>query len=73
MKKLLYSIFFVLILATTSCQFINSSAKVLVKCCRSLLIANRDKTDDRKDKDLEYLNTASLRPVNSWDGKMMIW
>ncbi|WP_297823134.1 hypothetical protein [Segetibacter sp.] len=73
MKNLIYSIFVILLLATTSCTSINGSVKVFAKCCKALLLTDREKTREEKGKKFESLNTSSLRPVNLWNEKMMIW
>jgi hypothetical protein len=73
MKKLLYSIFIVLLVTIALHDFIHDSVKIFGKCWKTRLIANREKDRDRKVKEVDYSNSSALRPVNSWNGKMLIW
>jgi hypothetical protein len=69
MKKLIYSIFLGLFLTMSACQSINNGVKVISKCCKAISLVKQEKSGE---EDKEVRNTAIL-PVNSWDGKMMIW
>ena len=73
MKKLIYPIFFGLFLIISACQAVNSSVKVLSKCCKGLSVVKGENKTEDENKESEYSKASSLLPINSWDGKMMIW
>jgi hypothetical protein len=73
MKKLIYSIFLAIFLTLTAGPFINRGLTVLSNCCKALSLANRDKFEESETNKSKYPKASALLPVNSWDGKMMIW
>jgi hypothetical protein len=73
MKKLTYAILFFSLLTLFGCQSINNGLSVLSKCCGVLSIANKASKKGIQNKDLKDLKNTVILPVNSWDGKMMIW
>lgn len=73
MKKLIYSISLGLFLTSTACQSINNGVKVISKCCKAVSAVKNGCTVDGKDKEIENSNGSSILPINSWDGKMLIW
>ena len=73
MKKLVYSIFLGLFLTLTACHSINNGLTALSKCCKALSLANIEKMPEGRNKEPESSKGSALLPINSWDGKMMIW
>lgn len=71
MKKLIYSTFFALFIILASCQSINNSLNVISKCMM-LSVADNEKAEQSEKESERSKNTAIL-PINSWDGKMLIW
>jgi hypothetical protein len=73
MKKLLYSIFLGLLFTVSACTSFNNSVKVISRCCKAITMIRTADTLNEKDKEAETSNASSILPVNSWDGKMLIW
>ena len=72
MKKLFYAIFLGLVVAVLGWLSLNQEMKVLGKRSTGLSVAKRDQILE-EDKVSDFSKGAALLPVNSWDGKMMIW
>lgn len=82
MKKLIYLLLLPSFLMIGSCHStgisnITSGVKVIGKCCKNLSLTegktNAASIDDEEKTNSENNKNFSLLPVNSWDGKMMLW
>ncbi len=72
MKKFVNAMFLGLSVIVLGCHSLNSEVTVLGKRAAELSVAKRDQILE-EDKQSDYPKGSPLLPVNSWDGKMMIW
>lgn len=73
MKKLNYLLYLLLFLTLGSCHSIGNGVKIIAKGCKVLSVSKNDSVAEEKDKDLEDSRSSFILPINSWDGKMLIW